>query len=537
MSKEKFILSGSELKSEWNFKSVGEYFFQKFNENGEAIALVDAETEEELSYKTLFEKSLKLSVALEKMGLNVNDKIGICSENNINFAITIFASIFRGATICPYNPLYTEQELLHVFNISKPKVIFISKLVHEKMDKLVKKLSWTLKLILLYDMENAEIPNISNLISKISDNKLINFQLPKIKKNEHISIIACSSGTTGLSKGVMLMDKNILLMIQSQTECLHPVMNNKMIVSGFMPLFHIYALDILLFTVAFNSKMIVFPKFEERSFLRAVEKYKIQIVCLVPTILIIFSTSSMIREYNLSSVERIITAAAPLPPKIGETAKKHFPNSKLFVCYGMTETCFAATFALTDYDMKSIGILQPGYRAKVIALNGNSREALGPNNEGELCFKGENLMGGYYGNEKATKATIDEDGYLHTGDVGYYDEKEYFYIVDRVKELIKYKGFQVPPAELEAILFTHSAIKDAAVVGLPDEFAEELPLAFVVKKPNVDVSSEEIIKYVNDAVSPQKKLRGGVRFIEAIPRSSAGKILRKNLRNMLLITK
>lgn len=106
-------------------------------------------------------------------------------------------------------------------------------------------------------------------------------------------------------------------------------------------------------------------------------------------------------------------------------------------------------------------------------------------------------MGGYYGNEKATKATIDEDGYLHTGDVGYYDEKEYFYIVDRVKELIKYKGFQVPPAELEAILFTHSAIKDAAVVGLPDEFAEELPLAFVVKKPNVDVSSEEIIKYVN----------------------------------------
>lgn len=267
---------------------------------------MDAETEEELSYKTLFEKSLKLSVALEKMGLNVNDKIGICSENNINFAITIFASIFRGATICPYNPLYTEQELLHVFNISKPKVIFISKLVHEKMDKLVKKLSWTLKLILLYDMENAEIPNISNLISKISDNKLINFQLPKIKKNEHISIIACSSGTTGLSKGVMLMDKNILLMIQSQTECLHPVMNNKMIVSGFMPLFHIYALDILLFTVAFNSKMIVFPKFEERSFLRAVEKYKIQIVCLVPTILIIFSTSSMIREYNLSSVERIM---------------------------------------------------------------------------------------------------------------------------------------------------------------------------------------------------------------------------------------
>ncbi|XP_051166496.1 uncharacterized protein LOC127284844 isoform X2 [Leptopilina boulardi] len=474
---------------------------------------------------------------LEKMELNVNDKIGICSENNINVAITIFASIFKGTTICPYNPLYTEQELIHVLNISMPKFIFISKSVCGKMEKLVKKLSWTVKLILLNEDDNSKIPNLSNLIANISNDELSKFQLPKIEKNEHISIIASSSGTTGLSKGVMLMDKNILLMIQTQTECLEPVMKNKMIVSGFMPLFHIYALDILLFTVACNSKMIIFPKFEERSFLQAVEKYKIQIVCLVPTILIIFSTSSIIHEYDLSSVKRIVTAAAPLPPKIGETAKKHFPNSELYICYGMTETCFATTFALAENDLKSVGVLQPGYQAKVIALTDDSKEPLGPNCEGELCFKGENIMKGYYGDEKATRASIDEEGFLHTGDVGYYNEKGYFYIVDRVKELIKYKGFQVPPAELEAILFTHPAIQDAAVVGLPDEFGEELPLAFVVKKPDVNVSSIEIIQYVNEAVSPQKKLRGGVRFIEAIPRSSAGKILRKDLRNILVSIK
>ena len=134
-------------------------------------------------------------------------------------------------------------------------------------------------------------------------------------------------------------------------------------------------------------------------------------------------------------------------------------------------------------------------------LDGNSKEALGPNCEGELCFKGDTIMKGYCDDEKATKAMIDEDGFLHTGDVGYYDEDGYFFIVDRIKELIKYKGFQVPPAELEAILLTHPKIRDAAVVGLPDEIAGELPFAFVEKQPGVEITAEEIIKYVNGKIN------------------------------------
>lgn len=240
------------------------------------------------------------------MGLKVKDKIGICSENNINFPITFFASFFHGTTFCPFNPLYTEHEFLHVLNISKPKLIFVSNKILDKMTKIVKNLSWAPQLILLENVENSQISNLTNLITQISNDELEMFQLGKIDKNEHISIISCSSGTTGLPKGVMLTDRTILLMIQSQVEGPDPVIKNKMIVSGLLPLFHIYALDILLFTFAFNSTLVIFSKFEERSFLQAVEKYQIQIFCLVPTILIIFSTSSILCEFNVSSVKRLV---------------------------------------------------------------------------------------------------------------------------------------------------------------------------------------------------------------------------------------
>nr|CAD7396225.1 unnamed protein product [Timema poppensis] len=155
---------------------------------------------------------------------------------------------------------------------------------------------------------------------------------------------------------------------------------------------------------------------------------------------------------------------------------------------------------------------------------------LGPNCCGELCFKGPLLMKGYLGDLQATSATMDYDGFLRTGDVGYYDQEGYFYIVERVKELIKYKSFQVPPAELEAILLTHPSVQDAAVIGIPDEMSGELPMAFIVKQPGATINSEMVTRFVAEHVSPQKRLHGGVEFIDAIPKTASGKILRRELR-------
>lgn len=175
--------------------------------------------------------------------------------------------------------------------------------------------------------------------------------------------------------------------------------------------------------------------------------------------------------------------------------------------------------------------MKPGTYAKVIDTE--TGKPLGPYQRGELCFKGDCIMKGYIGDKKATESTIDKSGWLHTGDIGYYDDDFEFFIVDRIKELIKYKGFQVPPAEIEALLLTHPKIKDAAVIGVPDEECGELPLAFVVKQTEGNLTEKEVIDFIAKKASPAKRLRGGVRFVDEIPKNPSGKILRRHLRDFV----
>nr|CAH7764266.1 unnamed protein product [Callosobruchus chinensis] len=227
----------------------------------------------------------------------------------------------------------------------------------------------------------------------------------------------------------------------------------------------------------------------------------------------------MAKQYDLSCIKEMRSGAAPLGAELEKELKEKFNVEHVSQGYGMTETTLAV-LATPHGKAKSgsCGVVVPGMMAKVIDDDG---KALGKYQEGELCFKGPLIMKGN---------TIDPDGWLHTGDVAYYDADGYFFIVDRIKELIKYKAFQVAPAELEALLLTHNSIEDAAVVGLPDEMAGELPLAFVVKKPGAKLTEREVEKFIEDNVSPQKRLRGGVVFTNEIPKNPTGKILRRVLR-------
>ncbi|XP_043480422.1 luciferin 4-monooxygenase-like [Leptopilina heterotoma] len=527
------ILYGPPFEKEFPYESIGEYFLETMEKHGPATALINMESGEQLSHREVLEKSLKLATYLNKLGLDINDRIAICSENNLNFSIAVLSSIFLGTAICPLNPIYTERELIHSLNISKPKFIFVSGFVLARMQKIIKDLSWSPKLILLYDIPNCSVPSIAKLISKVSDYSVKNFRLPKIDKSEHVSIIACSSGTTGLPKGVMLTDKNVLNQLRHFSESRALKLTDNISVLGLLPLFHAYGLFVSFLIFSSGAKLIVLSRFDERLFLEAISKYKIDSLTLVPPLMVFLAKSPIVDEYDLSCVNEIACGAAPLSKEIALAVQKRLNVPYIKTGYGLTEATLSVISSFDIPKPQSVGILVHGVIAKVISLDGKSNAPLGPLCEGELCFKGDTIMKGYCDDEEATRATIDEDGFLHTGDVGYYDDEGYFYIVDRVKELIKYKGFQVPPAELESILLSHSAIKDAAVVGLADELAGELPLAFVVKQPGVNVSPAEIIQYVNERVSAEKKLRGGVRFVEAIPKNPSGKILRRELRNLL----
>lgn len=202
--------------------------------------------------------------------------------------------------------------------------------------------------------------------------------------------------------------------------------------------------------------------------------------------------------------------------------------------YGMSETTLGVLQTKAIIKPGSVGEPAQGTYAKIIDETGKS---LGPNQRGELCFKGDLIMKGYINDETSTKDTIDKDGWLHTGDIAYYDEDKQFYIVDRLKELIKYKAFQVPPAEIEGLLLSHPKIKDCGVIGIPDEDSGELPLAFVVKQPGVTLTEKEVQDFVAENASKAKWLRGGVRFIDEIPKTQSGKLLRREMKDLYNNTK
>lgn len=224
----------------------------------------------------------------------------------------------------------------------------------------------------------------------------------------------------------------------------------------------------------------------------------------------------------------IFSAAAPLPRELEDEVKRKF-NNEISVCqvYGQTEVVFAIGSILSSVNPGSIGIVGKGTYAKIIDSNGNS---LGPNKVGEFCFKGPFIMKGYRNNSEETANTIDKDGWLHSGDSGYYDEENQFYIVDRLKELIKYKGYQVSPSELEGLLLAHPEIRDAGIIGVPDEIAGELPFAFIVKEEGSNITEQEVKNFVQKNASNPKWLRGGVKFIDVIPRNITGKILRREMK-------
>lgn len=535
MSKQAYILRGKgELMTDFDF-SVGQLLLTQLPIHDTRVAHIDGYTGKEQTFKHILDASRKLAIYLQKGGLKVNDTVAVCSENNLEFCIPVCAIFYLGAIVCPLNPLYSKGELKHALTITKPKYIFTSVVALNNITSIFKELHWSPRVLLLNDYGNTNVPWISMYkgISSISDDYIDEFQAVPVDTNNHVTAILCSSGTTGLPKGVMWTDKNITTIIRMYINS--PSLENTMSLA-ILPFFHAYSFALLTIGLIGGNSAVVFSRFEEELFLRSIEKYKIENLMVVPPIMVFLAKHPLVDKYDLSSVKRIWSGAAPLSKETQKAVAKRLNVSEIKQGYGLTETTLSVLRAPDDTAIKygSVGVLFPGISAKIIPLGEfETDKTLGPNCEGELCFKGDLIMKGYYNDEKSTRATIDKDGWLHTGDVGYYDEEGYFYIVDRIKELIKYKGYQVPPAELEAILLTYSGIKDAAVIGIPNEEAGELPIALVVKQEGANIREEDIIQYVNERVSNPKRLRGGIKFVDSIPKTPTGKILRRVLRRTL----
>jgi 4-coumarate--CoA ligase len=364
--------------------------------------------------------------------------------------------------------------------------------------------------------------NIKSIISKSVDLK------------QQTAIIFLSSGTTGAAKGCEVTQFNMATCITAFKKRMAFLRHfaKDTVTLNITPWFHVMGMvNIFSILMCNGISTISLSKFEPKVFLQCIEKYRVISTSIPPPVVVFLSKTPMLSEFNLSSLRAIFCGAAPLKQEIEEQVKGRF-NGKLTILqgYGMSETTAGIIYGVFGKEEPgSTGMLEEGIYAKVIDDGGQS---LGVDKIGEICVKGNRIMKGYLNNAKATADTIDGDGWLHTGDLGYFNKNHQFFIVDRLKELIKYKGYQVPPAELEGLLLSNNKIKDAGVIGIPDDAAGELPFAFIVKQPDANLSAQEVKDFVAKNTSNSKWLRGGVKFIDEIPKNPSGKILRRELKKL-----
>ncbi|CAB5292032.1 unnamed protein product [Rhizophagus irregularis] len=428
---------------------------------------------------------LKLAFGLiNKIGFKRGDVLAIYSPNHIDYPVVIFGAIAAGGIVTPVNPEYTSEEFAFQLKDSGASVIICHPDYLEKAIKAAKIANIPESKILLFD-EN-EINDFLPFLSLLSDQEINPVEYTPEEVKSTTAYLCYSSGTTGKNKGVETTHYNMVSNL-SQLDVFEDQINHENVYIGTLPSFHIYGLTLFIHFV--------------------------------------------ILKYDLSSLKLAISAAAPLSKDLS-TKFVEIYKVPIKQAYGLTETTPFAIVTKTDNIVDgSIGILLPNVECKIISENNKELEF---DEKGEFYIRGPNVMKGYLNNKEATDACIDSDGWFHTGDLGYVNPQGNFFIVDRVKELIKYKGFQVAPAELESVLLTHPSITDCAVIGVnSDEQATEYPLAYVVLKQNEiqsDELKEEIKDFVSQRVAPHKKLRGGVCFTDKIPKSSAGKILRRYLR-------
>lgn len=509
------------------------HVYGNFSKFSRRTALIDAVKDQEITYEELNDKTSRASSALRRMGFGKGEVLMICSPNTSNYAVMFFAAMAAGGVVSTCNPTYTPNELSYQIMNSGTKIVATVPELLPTVKEAIKGLSTVEKIIVMDESVNVKEDGMVSMSTLVEDGGSL-FEVAKVDSKSDIAVLPYSSGTTGLPKGVMLSHYNVVANI---CQMQHPELakwSTEDVVLSLLPFFHIYGMVVILFNALQQGAMqVLLPKFEPESFLSTIQKYKVTIANLVPPLILFLSKHPLVDKYNVSSIKTITSGAAPLGGDLVKEVQSRTGIEVVRQGYGLTETSPVSHMMPISLGMQkpsSIGPTLPNQLAKVVDIDTGG--ALGPNREGEIVLAGPNIMLGYLNLPEATKDSITNDGWFHTGDIGCYDDDGHFYITDRLKELIKVKGLQVAPAELEALLQSHPQIADAAVIGVPDERLGEAPKGYVVRREGGgDLTEEEVMEYVKENLAEHKWLVGGVEFVEAVPKSASGKILRRNLRN------
>jgi len=505
--------------------TVHQQFFNACDQFKDAPALTEALTGKSVTYSELKEQVKRVAAGLHKEGFRKGDCVALFAGNSIDFTLLFLGSSCLGLCVSTANPTFTPMELNRHLALCDAVAVFTSAPLVSVVDKAVTEgeMSHTVKTKYVF----GDSPGYTSFDSLKEHGNTY----PDVTIDTHNDtfVLPFSSGTTGLPKGVMLTHRNLVSNVLQVKNAIRVSPGDNVLC--LLPMYHIYGMvAINLNTLVTGGHVVYLPRFEPQSFLQCLQNYKIKFGYLVPPLIVFLSKHPIVSQFDISSMTHLASAAAHCGKEINDVMLKRHPNIEWFSQgYGLTETSPAICI---DRKKQSGSVGQVVNNTLVRMVDPETGKDVPAGTEGEVWVKGPQVMKGYYKNKKATDDMIDSNGWLRTGDIAVYDEvTETFYIVDRLKELIKYKGSQVAPAELEALLLSHPDVDDAAVLGVPDEMAGELPKAFVVKKSTSDVTGEAIQQFVAERVAYSKKLRGGVQFVETIPKNSSGKILRRLIRD------
>ncbi|KAL3846020.1 hypothetical protein ACJIZ3_003423 [Penstemon smallii] len=516
------------------------YCFENSTQYPDRTCLLSGNTGKSYTFAETHLICRKVAAGLSNLGIKRGDVVMVLLQNCPEFVFTFMGASMVGALTTTANPFYTTNEIVKQYKASKSKLIVTQS---QYVDKLRDPALGDDLIIVTID-EGANENGLDRCLhfSVLSEANENEFVPPPDLEPEDAVALPFSSGTTGLPKGVILTHKSLITSVAQQVDGENPNLYLKSddVVLCVLPLFHIYSLNsVLLCSLRAGSAVLLMQKFEIGSLLELIQRHKVSVAAVVPPLVLALAKNPLVDKFDLSSIRMVLSGAAPLGKELEAALLTRLPQAVFGQGYGMTEAgpvlSMSPSFAKQPLPTKSGSCGNVVRNAELKVVDPETGRSLPRNQPGEICIRGPQIMKGYLNDAEATARTIDVDGWLHTGDIGFVDDDEDVFIVDRVKELIKFKGFQVPPAELEALLVSHPNIADAAVVPKKDEAAGEVPVAFVVRSNGFELTEEAIKEFIAKQVVFYKRLHK-VYFVHAIPKSPAGKILRKDLRAKLAAT-
>ncbi|MEO6197419.1 MAG: AMP-binding protein [Dehalococcoidia bacterium] len=465
------------------------------------------------TFAQTWEACRRLGRFLQDNGVNKGDRVAIFSANSPEYFVAFFGTLCAGATVTTLNPLYKERELLHQLEDCGASAIFAMGALSPLVQQVREHLPALKHVFTIEDVWSlaAEAPPEPRAL--------------QINPREDLAALPYSSGTTGLPKGVMLTHFNLVANVrQTLTTGLS---NGYGTYLDFLPFYHIYGMVVLMACgFAAGLPQVIMPRFDPALCLDLIQRYKVTNLFAVPPALLALSHFPDTAKYDTSSLEMIMSGAAPLPLEVARSASRAL-NVTVLQGYGMTETSPVTNVNPTNrIKDATVGPPIADTIEKVVSLDDGSE--LGPGEIGELLTYGPQVMNGYWEAPEATEETLPGGGWIRTGDIVSVDEEGYVTILDRKKEMIKYKGYQIAPAELEALLMEHPSVMDSAVIPKRDDESGEIPKAFVLVRDGQQVTTDELMRFVEERVAPYKKVRE-IEFVDAIPKTPSGKILRREL--------